>query len=76
MSDTNNPWASPEETPASENQENTESTPEHQETQIPANPQNSNEAAASDRPVLSLLRTAITPTSRVVGRWPTLLVKW
>nr|WP_282921006.1 trypsin-like peptidase domain-containing protein [Mobiluncus sp. Marseille-Q7826] len=48
MSDTNNPWASPEETPASENQENTGSTPEHQETQIPANPQNSNEAATSD----------------------------
>lgn len=48
MSDTNNPWASPEETPASENQENTGSTPEHQETQVSANPQNSNEAATSD----------------------------
>lgn len=48
MSDTNNPWASPEETPASENQENTGSTPEHQETQVSANPQNSNEAATSE----------------------------
>lgn len=50
MSDTNNPWASPEETPASEHQENTGSTSEHQETQIPMNPQNFNEAAASDDP--------------------------
>lgn len=50
MSDTNNPWASPEETPASEHQENTGSTPEHQETQIPVNPQNSNEDAAPANP--------------------------
>ncbi len=63
MSDTNNPWASPEETPASENQENTESTPEHQETQIPANPQNSNEAAASDNP-----QPAQTQTPSLSGR--------
>lgn len=63
MSDTNNPWASPEETPASENQENTESTPEHQETQIPANPQNSNEAVASDNP-----QPAQTQTPSLSGR--------
>lgn len=50
MSDTNNPWASPEETPAPENQENTGSTSEHQETQIPMNPQNFNEAAAPANP--------------------------
>lgn len=50
MSDTNNPWASPEETPASENQENTGPTPEHQETQIPANPQDFNEAATPANP--------------------------
>ncbi len=63
MSDTNNPWASPEETPALENQENTESTPEPQETQIPANPQNSNEAAASDNP-----QPAQTQTPSLSGR--------
>ena len=50
MSDTNNPWASPEETPAPENQENTGPTSEHQETQIPMNPQNSNEAATPANP--------------------------
>ena len=50
MSDTNNPWASPEETPAPENQENTGPTSEHQETQIPMNPQNSNEATAPANP--------------------------
>lgn len=50
MSDTNNPWASPEETPASEHQENTGSTPEHQETQIPVNPQDFNESAAPANP--------------------------
>lgn len=50
MSDTNNPWASPDETPAPENQENTGPTPEHQETQIPVNPQNSNEAATPANP--------------------------
>ncbi|MDY6076239.1 S1C family serine protease [Mobiluncus sp.] len=63
MSDTNNPWASPEETSASENQENTDSTPEHQETQIPANPQNSKEAAASDNP-----QPAQTQTPSLSGR--------
>lgn len=63
MSDTNNPWTSPEETPASENQENTGSTPEHQETQIPANPQNSNEAATSDNP-----QPAQTQTPSLSGR--------
>lgn len=63
MSDTNNPWASPEETPASEHQENTGSTPEHQETQIPVNPQNSNEAAASDNP-----QPAQTQTPSLSGR--------
>lgn len=50
VSDTNNPWASPEETPAPENQENTGPTSEHQETQIPMNPQNSNEATAPANP--------------------------
>lgn len=63
MSDTNNPWASPEETPASENQENTGSSSEPQETQIPANPQNSNEAAASDNP-----QPAQTQTPSLSGR--------
>ena len=63
MSDTNNPWASPEETPASEHQENTGSTPEHQETQIPVNPQNANEAAASDNP-----QPAQTQTPSLSGR--------
>lgn len=50
MSDTNNPWASPEETPAPENQENAGPTPEHQETQIPMNPQDFNEAATPANP--------------------------
>lgn len=63
MSDTNNPWTSPEETPASENQENTGSTPEHQETQIPSNPQDSNEAATSDNP-----QPAQTQTPSLSGR--------
>lgn len=63
MSDTNNPWASPEETPASEHQENAGSTPEHQETQIPVNPQNSNEGAALDNP-----QPAQTQTPSLSGR--------
>lgn len=63
MSDTNNPWTSPEETPASENQENTGSTPEHQETPIPSNPQDSNEAATSDNP-----QPAQTQTPSLSGR--------
>lgn len=63
MSDTNNPWASPEETPASEHQENTGSTLEHQETQIPVNPQNSNEDEAPANP-----QPAETQTPSLSGR--------
>lgn len=63
MSDTNNPWASPEEASAPERRENTGSTPEHQETQIPMNPQNSNEAAAPASP-----QTPETQTPSLSGR--------
>ena len=63
MSDTNNPWASPEETPAPENQENTGPTSEHQETQIPMNPQNSNEATAPANP-----QPAETQAPSLIGR--------
>ena len=67
MSDTNNPWASPEETPASEHQENTGSTPEHQETQIPVNPQDFNESAAPANP-----QSAQTPSlsGRIISVTP------
>ena len=60
MSDTNNPWASPEETPAPAN---TESAVEMNETNNVLNPQNSDEAAASAIP-----QPAEMPTPSLSGR--------
>lgn len=60
MSDTNNPWASPEETPAPAN---TESAGEMNETNSALNPQNSDEASASAIP-----QPAEMPTPSLSGR--------
>lgn len=60
MSDTNNPWASPEETPAPAN---TESAVEMNETNSALNPQNSDEASAS-----AILQPAEMPTPSLSGR--------
>lgn len=60
MSDTNNPWASPEETPVPGN---TESAVEMNETNSALNPQNSDEAAASAIP-----QPAEMPTPSLSGR--------
>lgn len=60
MSDTNNPWASPEETPAPAN---TESAVEMNEMNSALNPQNSDEASASAIP-----QPAEMPTPSLSGR--------
>lgn len=60
MSDTNNPWASPEETPAPAN---TESAGEMNETNGALNPQNSDEASA-----FAIPQPAEMPTPSLSGR--------